>query len=86
MSPRSIVLRLILPFAMMIIVVVGVCGSVVYWAGQQHLRLQQIQDLDRLTRLLRQQLSDGAMDAAARGQYIRGLGELLRARITLIEG
>ncbi|WP_428937174.1 ATP-binding protein [Fontivita pretiosa] len=86
MSPRSIVLRLILPFAMMIVVVVGVCGTVVYWSGQQHLRLQQIQDLDRLTRLLRQQLNDGTMDPVARGHYIHGLGELLRTRITLIDG
>ena len=56
MPPRPFLLRLIAPFAVMIMLVVTVCGVVIYWAGQRTVHLQQIRDLDRLAALVRQWL------------------------------
>ena len=56
MSERPFLLRLILPFAIMIVILIGVCAGVIYWAGQWNVHLQQIRDLDRLVALVRQTL------------------------------
>ena len=48
--------RLLFVFAGMIVLVVGVCGVVLYLAGQHAAREQQIDELARLAKLVREQL------------------------------
>ncbi|HEY7086768.1 MAG TPA: ATP-binding protein [Tepidisphaeraceae bacterium] len=87
MSQRPFLLRLILPFAAMIALVVVVCGVVIWLAGQRNVRLQQIKDLDHLVILVRRALpSDATSIAPEQAAHIRDLGLLLDTRITLIDG
>src|SRR5205809_177406 len=85
---RPFLLRLITPFAVMIAIVIGVCGAVVYWSGQRNVRLQQIQDLDRLVILVRTLLQDQAGTALTPEQStrIKDLAQVLDTRVTLIDG
>ena len=95
MARRPIFSRLIVTFAGMIALVVAIGGAVVYVAGQRAARAQQIDELSRLTKLVREQLAGDARRAAdgagglelsdARRGAIRGLAELLATRITLID-
>lgn len=87
MSERPFILRLIIPFAIMIVIVIGVCGAVIYWAGQRTVLMQQIQDLDRLTLLVRERVPDMSAGLSAQQQAeIHALAQLLGTRITLIAG
>src|SRR4051794_16146640 len=89
MTPqRPFLLRLITPFAVMIVIVIGVCGAVVYWSGQRNVRMQQIQDLDRLVALVRTLLHDqsGAALTPDQSTRIRDLASVLDTRVTLIDG
>src|SRR5262245_57563391 len=87
MPKRPFLLRLIGPFAAMIVIVVGVCGAIIWWAGQRNVRLQQIHDLNRLVILVRGTLApntSGISESQAR--RIKDLAEVLETRITLIDG
>ncbi|MGH7175805.1 MAG: sensor histidine kinase [Tepidisphaeraceae bacterium] len=86
MHPRPIVTRLILPFAAMIVLVVAVCGGVIWWAGQRMARAQQIGELERIVTLVREQLTDssGVPDSAQQKQ-IRALADVMGTRVTLID-
>ncbi|HMB94612.1 MAG TPA: ATP-binding protein [Tepidisphaeraceae bacterium] len=87
MSERPFLLRLIIPFAIMIVVLIGVCASVIWWAGQRHVHLQQIHDLDRLVTLVRQTLpADASTITSDQSVRIKDLAVVLDARITLIDG
>ena len=89
MPPRPFLLRLIAPFAVMIVLVVTVCGVVIYWAGQRTVHLQQIRDLDRLVALVRQWLDPSAVTQSISPQQleqIRRAAQVLDTRITLVEG
>lgn len=87
MSPRPFLFRLIVPFAMMIVIVIAACGAVVYWAGQKTVRLQQEQDLDRLVAIVRPVMpADESVITPSQEQRIIDLAELLNTRITLIGG
>ena len=87
MSERPFLLRLIFPFAILIAIVIGISGAVIYWAGQRHVRLQQIHDLDRLVTLVRQTLpSDAATITPDESTRITDLAVILDTRITLING
>jgi two-component system phosphate regulon sensor histidine kinase PhoR len=87
MQSRPFLLRLMLPFAIVIALIVIVCGAVIYFAGQRTVHQQQIQDLDRLTGLVRQWLagSDNEITEPQREQ-LRGAAQVLQTRITLIDG
>jgi two-component system phosphate regulon sensor histidine kinase PhoR len=89
MTPRPQIFRFIIPFVIMIVVVVGVCGAVVYWAGQRNVRLQQIHDLDRLVRLVRSVgivSGDFSNITPEQTTRINDWATLLDTRITLIAG
>src|SRR5688572_5972308 len=89
MPPRAFLLRLIAPFAVMIVLVVTVCGFVIYWAGQRTVHLQQIRDLDRLTGLVRQWLDPSSATQHVSAQQlaqIRSAAQVLDTRITLVAG
>src|SRR5687768_10168491 len=89
MPPRPFLLRLIAPFAVMIVLVVTVCGFVIYWAGQRTVHLQQIRDLDRLTGLVRQWLDPSSATQHVSAQQlaqIRSAAQVLDTRITLVAG
>ena len=61
MKPRPVLIRLILPFAVTIVLVVLACGIAFYYAGQRNVRLEQINDLNRLATLVRGQLSGDSL-------------------------
>src|SRR5450432_2545613 len=87
MTQRPFLLRLIFPFAIMIVIVIGISGAVIYWAGQRHVRLQHIHDLDRLVTLVRQTLpADASTITSDQSVRIKDLAVVLDARITLIDG
>lgn len=87
MSPRPFLLRLIIPFAVVNVALIGVCSSVIWWTGQRTVHLQQIQDLDRLSILVRQQIEPKITELTPQQvQQIHSLGEILGTRITLIDG
>ena len=85
MTTRPFLLRLILPFALAMAVIVIVCGTVIYWGGERAARRQQIEELDRLASLVRQWLPpDGALTDADRARLIDS-ARVLATRITLID-
>src|SRR3984885_13215371 len=87
MSERPFLLRLIIPFAIMIVILIGVCAGVIWWAGQRHVHLQQIHDLDRLVTLVRQTLPpDASSVTPEQSSRIKDLAAVLDTRITLIDG
>jgi two-component system phosphate regulon sensor histidine kinase PhoR len=87
MNQRPFLLRLIFPFVIMIAMVIAVCGAVIYWAGQRHVRLQQIHDLDRLVMLVRQSLpANSTAITPEQSARIKDLAIVLDTRITLIDG
>lgn len=86
-SSRPFLVRLILPFSVMMVIVVIACGAVIYWAGQQTVRRQQIRDLGRLVTLVRGWVGSGTDSVGP--QLRRQLDEAARVlgtRITLIAG
>jgi two-component system phosphate regulon sensor histidine kinase PhoR len=84
MTPRPVLLRLILPFAVTIGLVVIACGAAMYYAGQRNVRQEQINDLNRLARLVRGQFSSEAITPQQRKQ-IQDLANAVDTRITLID-
>ena len=86
MTPRPFLLRLLLPFALIMALIVVVCGAAVYWADQRAVRVEQIRQLDNLTALVRQWVGDEAMLDEGRQGQLRSAAEALRTRVTLIEG
>ena len=96
MTSRPFLVRLISPFAVLLILIVAVCGAVIHQAGERATRSQQIDDLDRLTRLVRQwvpaanvaAIEGGAATARGRADRARlaDAARLLATRITLIDG
>src|SRR5688572_1588387 len=87
MTPRPFLVRLIVPFAIAMALIVVICGTVIYWGGERTTRRQQIQDLDRLTSLVRQWVPADA-HALSEGDRTRLLdsARVLGTRITLIDG
>ena len=57
MQPRPVLIRLILPFAATMALLVVACGLAVYYAGQRDVQFEQINDLDRLASLVRIQVT-----------------------------
>jgi two-component system phosphate regulon sensor histidine kinase PhoR len=88
MSKGPLASRLLFVFAGMIVLVVGVCGVVLYLAGQHAAREQQIDELARLAKLVREQLtSDNAgMFTSQQQAQLRSWAEMLATRITMIDG
>jgi two-component system phosphate regulon sensor histidine kinase PhoR len=68
----------------MILLIVLICGAVTYWAGMKALRQQQVQDLDRLSDLIRREIA-GKEISPQQAQEIVELARTLRTRITLID-
>jgi two-component system phosphate regulon sensor histidine kinase PhoR len=87
MTPRPFLFRLILPFTVMIVLVMIICGGVIYWAGQRNVHLQQMRDLDRLTLLIGPWISpnDEAL-APTESEQLKHAAQALDTRITLING
>jgi two-component system phosphate regulon sensor histidine kinase PhoR len=71
----------------MIVLVMVVCGGVIYWGGQRNVRLQQMRDLDRLSRLIGAWISpsDEALSSSESDQ-LKHAAQVLDTRITLIDG
>ena len=89
MATRPFFTRLIVTFAGVIALVVAVCGTVIYLAGQRAARAQQIEELARLTKLVREQLPNptGAFSIDAQEkERLTALAEALATRVTLIDG
>src|SRR5688500_1360557 len=86
MTPRPFLVRLILPFALAMALIVVVCGAVIYWGGERTARRQQIEDLDRLAGLVRQWVPrEGSLPEADRARLVDS-ARVLGTRITLIDG
>ena len=51
MKPRPVLIRLLLPFAVTIVLVVIACAIAFYYAGQQNVQIEQKNDLARLAAL-----------------------------------
>ncbi len=85
MTPRPFLLRLLLPFAVMMMLIVVVCGGAIYWADQRAVRVEQVRQLDNLTTLVRPWITaDAAALDAERQAQLHAAAEALRTRITLI--
>jgi two-component system phosphate regulon sensor histidine kinase PhoR len=88
MAKGPLASRLLFVFAGMIVLVVGVCGAVLYLAGQHAAREQEIDELARLAKLVREQLptdSSGTFSAQQQAQ-LRSWADVLATRVTLIDG
>jgi two-component system phosphate regulon sensor histidine kinase PhoR len=86
MTPRPFLIRLILPFALAMALIVAVCGSVIYWGGERTARRQQIEELDRLTVLVRQWLpADGNLSPSDAARLVDS-ARVLGTRLTLVDG
>src|SRR4051794_37687258 len=87
MSPRPFLLRLILPFAVIMILIVVTCGVVIYWAGQETVHRQQIADLHRLAGLTRTFVRGYEQTITAeRKQQLDSIAHVLDTRVTVIDG
>jgi len=86
MTPRPFLVRLILPFALAMALIVVVCGTAVYLGGERSARLRQIEELDRLASLVRPWLpADGRLADADRSR-LADSARVLNTRVTLIDG
>jgi two-component system phosphate regulon sensor histidine kinase PhoR len=86
MTPRPFLVRLILPFALAMALIVVVCGGLIYFEGERTARRQQIEELDRLASLVRQWVpADAALTDADRTRLIDS-ARVLNTRVTLIDG
>ena len=86
MTPRPFLVRLILPFALAMALIVIVCGAVIYFEGERTARRQQIEELDRLASLVRQWIpADAPLTEADRARLIDS-ARVLNTRVTLIDG
>src|SRR5688500_15084376 len=86
MTPRPFLLRLLLPFGLIMALIVAVCGTAIYWADQRAVRVEQIRQLDNLTALVRPWVAEEATLDAERQAQLRSAAEALRTRVTLIDG
>jgi two-component system phosphate regulon sensor histidine kinase PhoR len=86
MTPRPFLIRLILPFALAMALIVAVCGTVIYWGGERTARLQQIEDLDRLAAFVHHTLPAGGEVTAEDRSRLSDSARVLGTRITLIDG
>ncbi len=85
MKPRPVLIRLLLPFAVTIVLVVIACAIAFYYAGQQNVQIEQKNDLARLATLVRGDLAGDSITPDQRKQ-IQSLADVLDTRITLIDG
>ncbi len=87
MTSRPFLSRLILPFALLIVLIVSASGAVIYLTGNRAVRLQQLKDLNQLTVRLRDRLAGEADQLSeTTKQQMTDFAYLLNARLTLIEG
>src|ERR671914_489186 len=59
---RPFLARLIVPFAVLMALIVVVCGLTIHWAGERATRRQQMQSLNHLTALFRHWVAPAATD------------------------
>jgi two-component system phosphate regulon sensor histidine kinase PhoR len=86
MTPRPFLVRLILPFALAMALIVVVCGAVVYLEGERAARRQQVEELGRLASLVRQWVpADAPLTEADRARLVDS-ARVLNTRVTLIDG
>src|SRR5215212_7739993 len=86
MTSRPYLVRLIVPFALAMAVIIAVCGAVIYWSGDRTARLQQVEDLDRLAAFVHHTLAvTGDVTPADRAR-LSDSARVLGTRITLIDG
>src|SRR5688572_7331120 len=90
--PRPFLARLIVPFALLMALIVVVCGLTIHFAGERATRRQQIQDLNRLTALVRQWVAtptatsgEAALDEPTR-RRLADAARVLDTRMTIIDG
>src|SRR5688500_3493251 len=91
MTSRPFLLRLILPFALMVALIITVCGVVIHLAGERAIRLQHLQKVENVAAVLRQSLGAGELMgatrlSAAQETELRNAARVLDARVTLIAG
>jgi two-component system phosphate regulon sensor histidine kinase PhoR len=87
MPDRPVLVRLLLPFALMIALLVSVCGGVVWWAGQRTVQLEQVRDLNRMAALVRQWLGPATPPISPEQiSRLTQASEVVGTRITLIDG
>lgn len=86
MSPRSYLLRLIVPFTVLIVAVVAGAGAIIYFAAQRTQQQQQIDDLDRIVELARPMIATDAAGAPTSDTLDRlaHLGRIMQVRVSLI--
>ncbi len=87
MTSRPFLSRLILPFALVVVLIVSASGAVIYFTGARAVRLQQIQDLNQLTTRLRDRLAGNTLAVTpTMREQLKDYASLLGARLTLIDG
>lgn len=63
MKPRPFFARLIVIFAILLAMIVAVCGGVIYVSGQRAVRSQQLDHLRRLTPLIKEWVASAVAGA-----------------------
>lgn len=87
MPDRPVLVRLLLPFALMIALLVCVCGGVVWWAGQRTVQIEQLRELNRMAALVRQWLDPSRQSVSPEQiSRLKEASEVIETRITLIDG
>lgn len=92
MKPRPFFARLIVIFAILLAMIVAVCGGVIYVSGQRAVRSQQLDHLRRLTPLIKEWVASAVAGAQtdeitpATRQRLRDAARIVDFRITLIGG
>ncbi len=90
MTSRPLFARLIVVFAVLLAMIVAVCGGVIYVSGQRSVRAQQVADLQRLTPLIRGWLAEDGVSKPPVHDLLRrrlfDAAKVLDTRITLVAG
>src|SRR5688500_15942880 len=85
MASRPLLVRLVLPYTLILALIVTVSGVIVYREARRSSHRQQIQNLESLSRLLRQWVPAGAPREADM-RRLDDTARALNARVTLIDG
>jgi two-component system phosphate regulon sensor histidine kinase PhoR len=89
MTARPFLARLLLPFAVVIVLVVATAGSVAYWVGGRAAYQQQVRDLEGFARLVRAWVAPAATAGSVPadvGPRLTEAAAALGARVTVIDG
>lgn len=86
MPPRPFLIRLMFPFAVMMLIIIVVCGALMHWTGQRTVRLQQQQDARQVAEMIeRWNMASAGELFPERQTRLTQMAAVLSSRLTLID-